>query len=44
MEVFALLGFIFGLSGIAFGFIATNQVIELRKEVQQLKDQLENGK
>ena len=38
MDVFAILGFTFGMSAFTFALIAINQVSELKKEVQQLKD------
>lgn len=35
---FALMGFIFGMSGLAFGVIAFTQLGELKKEAQKLID------
>ena len=32
------MAFIFGVSGLAFAFIALGQVHQLKKEVQELKD------
>ncbi len=42
METMAILGFIFGMSGLSFGLMAFGQVSQLKKEVQQLKGQLED--
>ena len=39
MDAIAILGFVFGL----FGLIAFGQVNELKKEVQRLRNQLEDA-
>ena len=40
MEVFGLLGFIFGLSGMTFAIIAWGQIASLKKEFEDLKKSL----
>jgi len=41
MDAFAIMGFIFGVSGLTFAFIAIARVEQLKKEVQQLRNQIE---
>ena len=43
MEVFGILGFTFGLSGITFAMFAWAQIASLKKEFEDLKKSLEGS-
>jgi hypothetical protein len=43
MESMGILGFIFGLSGLAFAIIAWEQITALKKEFNDLKMDLEDS-
>lgn len=40
METFAIIGFVFGMSGLSMGIIAKGQIENLKIDVDQLKEEL----
>ena len=43
MDAFGILGFVFGSTGMTFGFMAWGQMASLSKEVEELKKCLQDS-